>query len=450
MELDEYKKLDNQLERLNLTYDGLDISYLIRNHVISLIRTKENVGNSEVKVNSKVILRLIRSLIITVPKILKKRSIWVFSNAERRKKFDEFYVDRVGSLVSESKERPLYIENPIICNHKFPTKEDILSDAFFFLGSFLFGIIFFKNSKLKLDQEVFKILKTNNISGNIPSIVKRFVGQYRFMRFFLKYHSRPKKVFIVYPNGYYGYIFALKMHKVPIIELQHGIIYEGHPSYNTILYSKAQIFKPNYIFTYGTRDTALLKQIKYIDSENIITVGSYGLWLAKESKLRNSYINNLIDHNKKTIVMIATANDLEIMIDLAKKIRNFNNNFNLLILPRINDLLNSKTKGITLLDVNKANVFELYKIADFVITISSTSALESLFMGVPTFVYEFEGRSIFKENYAFIQSLNYFNNETSFLELINKENFSTPIKEDVEQIYSSDVINNFLDNSKMI
>lgn len=449
MNIDDYNDLDNRLREMELTYEGVDITYLIRNHLISLIRTKQNVGNSEIKLNGRIVLRLLKSVFRTFPNLFSKKSIWVFSNAERRKKIDEYYVDRVASIVGETKESTLFIENPIISDHKFPTRDSILSDAIFFLGSYLFGIFCFKRSKLKIDIEgIRQIVSSYDISENIPVIIKRFIGQYHFMSFFLKFHSSPTQVYVVYPNGYYGYILAFKQRKIPIIELQHGIIYEGHPSYNTTLYAKSKNFKPDFIFTYGTRDTSLLTRLRYVDSNNIHTVGSYGLWLAKNSVLENRYLNNLIDLDKKTIVMIATANDLEIIYELALKLKD--DNFNILILPRIMSNIMNREQGIVVIDVDRANVFELYQVADFVITISSTSALESLFMGVPTFVYLYQERSIFLDNYSFVQSLNYFINEKEFFELIKTRTFLSPAEKDVEQIYASDVMGNFIFNSNLI
>ena len=91
-------------------------------------------------------------------------------------------------------------------------------------------------------------------------------------------------MFSVYPNGYYGYNYAFKEKQIPVIELQHGVIYPLHPSYNTILFKASQVFKPDYVFTYGTKDKACLAELNYVPKENIKVVGSYGLWKIKQEK----------------------------------------------------------------------------------------------------------------------------------------------------------------------
>ena len=56
------------------------------------------------------------------------------------------YIDRVASIVSEVYSQSLYIENPVITSHKKPSKDVVLSDAIFYMGSFLFSIFYYKKN----------------------------------------------------------------------------------------------------------------------------------------------------------------------------------------------------------------------------------------------------------------------------------------------------------------
>lgn len=445
MNIKDYHKIDHALDQLNFKYKDIDITYLVRNHVISLIRTNINIGNPEIKLDKKILLRLLKSAMITLPNFFRKKSTWVFSNAERRKKFGAFYYDRVASVVSENNENNvLFIENPVIQDHKFPSKDIILSDAIFFIGAYLFGFFKFDKKKLQVDPKFAEFGKEYQINPNILPIIKRFVGQYHFMKFYLKYLSKPKQVFLVYPNGYYGYNLAFKERNIPVIELQHGIIYPLHPSYNTILFEKSNKFKPDYILTYGHRDKECLENLNYVKKNNSFVVGSYGLLKGKNETIIETYLKNILVSNKKNIALIATTNDIDELYDLSKRLTSITTEFNLLILPRHEIKHLQNLQNITVLDVHQTNIFEVYQGVDFLISKSSTSALEALYMNIPTFLLEGENeQSIFRQNYSFIKSFNYFKNEQELLGLIQSENYIKPTVDDVDQVYASGLFENY-------
>src|SRR5699024_10373410 len=100
----------------------------------------------------------------------------------------------------------LYIENPIIVSHKFPTKDTILSEAIFFLLSFVVGALFYKKDELKCSINLDELEEEYDVEINLSSVLKRFVGQFKVMSFFLKWAYKPEKVYVAYPNGYPGYI----------------------------------------------------------------------------------------------------------------------------------------------------------------------------------------------------------------------------------------------------
>ena len=446
----DFHNLDNELKDLVLSYRDIDVTYLVRNHLISLIRTKGGVGNSEIVLSSNILLRFLISAFKTIPFLFKKRKVWVFSNAERRKKIDtSFFYDRVASIVSEDSTDALFIENPVLQDHKFPTKDSVLSEGFFFICAFFFGLFFFKKRDLKLDDRLFDIVNKYEISPNITSVIKRFVSQYYLMNFFLKYIHKPEKVFVVYPNGYNGYVLAFKKFAIPIIELQHGIIYPLHPSYNTVLGNKANLFKPDYIYTYGEKDKECLEELNYIDADKIEVVGSYGLWKSKQENFVGNYLKSKISDTNKTIVVVATVNDIHELYEFCLELQEKIDGYTYLLLPRHHTLEFKDTSVVKVLDASQTNIFETYQIADILITKSSSSALESLFMEIPTFIYEPNGLSIFRKNYGFINSFNYVSSANEFEKVLENNNSILPTKNDVEQIFALDVMSNFKEaNSK--
>lgn len=443
MEVNDYHQLDNQLNKCILKYDDIDITYIVRNHIVATLRTDLNIGNSEIKISTDVLKRFINNAFRTFPSVFKMREVWVLSNAERRKKIGENYYDRVASMVSESIPNTIYIENPVRQDHKFPTKDLILSDAVFFCFSFIFSLLFFRKSKLILDNQIFNIAKSNGIQIDPTPRIKRFVGQYRFMQFYLKYIYSPKMVFVVYPNGYNGYIYAFKKVNIPVVELQHGVIYPLHPDYNTILNTKSKIFKPDYLLVYGEQDKNTVANINYVDVDRAFVVGSYGLWKTKEEIVVGDYLFSKLN-NYKTLIIIATIIDIDELYEFALKIGKIYKSLNILLLPRLKVTQYSDTENVKILDVEKTNVFETFKVADYLLTKISTSALESLFMDIPTFIIKDYNRpSTFEKNYPNITSLNYVVDEKELIEKIKKNDFLIPSEKDKNQVFATNVVENF-------
>ena len=138
MKLEEVHIIDKTIDSYKVYYDDIDISYIARQHYITLLRNKDNKENKPIVLDKSIILRLLKCFLLTFIYLFKKKDYWVFSNAERRKKIDKYYVDRVGSIVSEIKKNTLFIENPVLVNHKKPTRDLILSDAVFYFFSLIF------------------------------------------------------------------------------------------------------------------------------------------------------------------------------------------------------------------------------------------------------------------------------------------------------------------------
>lgn len=445
MKLEDYHKIDQAISECNIYYDNINIAYIARQHYITLLRNKQNKGNRPVNINKQVVIRLLKGFITTFLLLFSKKKYWVFSNAERRKKINNYYLDRVASIVSEYDPDTLFIENPVLTNHKKPTKDIILSDAVFYFFSLLFSKIYYRRSRLKVDDKYLQMGKDKNLPLNLAPIIKRFIGQYKFMSFYLKYFHKPQVVFSVYPGGYLGYNYSFKKHNIPIIELQHGVIYPLHFSYNTILHEESKLFKPDYIFTYGEKDQECLINLGYLGKDRIYVVGSYGLQKAKDISYNiQGYLNSLISKDKITITFIATANDIlelyDFCLEFEKKV---SDNYQLLLLPR-NPANLLSTPSVKVLAVDKTNIFEIYKISTFVITKASTAALEALFMGIPVFIYETENnKSLFKINYSYVKSLNYFQSLEDLLLALTDNKFQQPTSEDINKIYYTNVHSNF-------
>lgn len=445
MKIEDYHKIDKIINDYEIKYDEIDVSYMARLYYVALLRNKQGVGNKHVQISKDVIIRLLIGLFTTCFFLFRKKKYIVFSNSERRKKLDSYYYDRVASIVSEVTDDVLFVENPVLVSHKKPVKEIILSDAVFYFLSWIFSMIYFKKEKLKIDKRFYELGDVNGIKINFVPIVRRFVGQYMAMSFYIKYVNKPKLIFSVYPSGYMGYNFAFKENNIPIIELQHGVIYSTHFSYNTVMYEKSKQFKPDYVFTYGKKDKECLETLRYIPSQNIYVVGSYGLQKSKEVSIgqMGEYLKAIVRPNVKKIMVVATTNDFAELYKFSENLsEHIGDSFQILLLPRHKEEIKSERENFIVLDVDKTNVFELYNVCDYLLTMVSTAALEAMYMDIPVFIYETEN-CLFSKNYPYLKSLNYIQNSEEFvLKLISGE-YNRPKISEIEEVYATNIYENF-------
>jgi hypothetical protein len=442
---EDYREFDLNFSEKSIVYNKIDLGYLFRNQLVAKIRAKNNIGNNPVRLTLRVYLRLLLSALKTFPNIFRKKDVWVFSNAERRKKYNDHYVDRVASIVSEANESVLYIENPVLSSHKYPTKDIILSDAFFFLISYVVGFFCYSKKKMIVPKEFYSLGEQYGVGIDVKQVMRRFLGQYKVMTWFLKYVHKPKRVYLVYPNGYNGYIKAFKDVNIPVVELQHGVIYPTHPSYNFPYCSIAKEFYPDYVFVYGHKDKECLEKLDYVEKDNIFVVGSYGLWYCKfKLQVRNQYLERILQLGYKKLVLVtATNDDLDVLYRFGELLSVAKDDWGILLLPRTSRNNLQSVNNLIVLDTRKVNVFELYKTVDFHLTQNSSCALEALYMAVPSFILELNRPSIFSRNYRYIKSLNYVKNHVELLSMIENGHFLFPDESDVSQVFENEVLDSF-------
>lgn len=446
MTIDELKDVDNLIDDYQILYDDIDLTYLLRNHVVTNLRNKEGKGHSEISLNKKAMFRLVFGLLQTLPQIFCKKDIWVFSNAERRKKINGQYVDRVTSIVSYVCQSVLFVETPIISSHKLQTKDKIVSESWLYFISLYFKRVKYKPSKVHIKGDLSALEEKLGIKINILPRISRYVAQYEAMKWLLKYR-RPKCVFLAYPNGYSGYIKCFKENKIPVVELQHGIIYPLHYSYNCSLDRDICDFYPDYILTYGSRDKQTLEELSYLDSSRIVPIGSYALWLYKTRPSDfSNYLMNLMKLNQGPvkIAMSATVHDLEKLYRLGTELGKLNPQYKFFLMPRGKGAALASNRYVEMLDTEKCNIYELMKSCDYHITMSSTCGIEALYFDKPSIIYEdVEGESMFRKNYPFLKTLKYASTLDQVMTLLTSNLEKVDIENDIAQLFVSDTDKRF-------
>jgi hypothetical protein len=227
---------------------------------------------------------------------------------------------------------------------------------------------------------------------------------------------------------------AAKKNGIKTIEMQHGLIspFHGNYIYKKIL-SKQSI--PDEIIVFGNfYKNLLIKESNMFLEENIHVGGN----LYIESKIKDSLSNNVKKIKEKAankkIALITTqpiysgsAYD-----SIIKKLQELD--FFIIIKPHQSDPKNKFVKYRKIVLVSNESLYELLKIADINITISSTTAIDALLFSVPSLVID----SNIKENPLYflknIKGINFLNS----VHIVDKIKKSLQLKKD--QINSSEFL----------
>lgn len=237
---------------------------------------------------------------------------------------------------------------------------------------------FYKNHDFK---EIVSLVKSeyseSNISeSQINDLIICFQIDYKFYRFVFKM-KKPRAIFITQNGIQKGLFAAAKSLGIPVIEVQHGIIDEGHISYSyspDISYTAMQLYLPTYFFSFSDFWT---KSIFY-PVKQTLAVGNSFFYSTKDK----------IDNSKNKVGILVASSDVfgsdlkNLVLDFSK----FNTQpvyFKLhpnqffekeYYVEQFKDCKNVQV--IT----NEKSIYELLEISKAILLIQSTALYEALYL----------------------------------------------------------------------
>ena len=368
---------------------------LIRLKINEELRAKEGLKSRVIKINALLVFKLLKTIFYGIYEIfnLGTYDYWIFSSSERRKRIGENYVDRVLGTISDEFPKSLIIENPYPHYGHFKKKvvndRHIISRILFFMGVKVFALFVSNTFKITNEDNLKTILKTYGLQFKYRAVLKNHLAQYRFMTFLLKF-GKPKAAIFVYSASSMGLIKAFKAHKIPVVEIQHGVVNDSHYAYNLFKDFGKTLF-PDYLCTYGYKEKELFgSKNHFIAKENVFPVGYYYLDKFVNSHNNDAYRQNIKRDFKKIIVVSLQDPFEEFMFEFLRKTALLDPALFYVLVPRYN----TKEYDGSLFEINMVierdlNVYECLQIADFHTTINSTCAIESLYFGVPNILFDY-------------------------------------------------------------
>jgi hypothetical protein len=349
-------------------------------------------------------LKQLGSLFYGLHNLFRRYDIWAFSSSMERRLVDGKYHDKLFDHIGNScGKRILLIETRIFRFYPYRkiASRHAVSRSVFLLFEELYGRLFLR--KVKVNDPVLLDKINLKVEGGVDHrlLIRKYLSQYRIMKLVLRLLPNPKLVFVSVGYTHFGYIRAFREKGIPVVEMQHGIISSNHHAY---CYAKAfdALQFPNVILTNGEREKEVFGHDNAFPVERVIPVGSF---------IVDHYARRSFEHVREGIPRILfTLQDgqmglklLRFILDLKPQTRD---KYELLVLPR----RTTKEEYIQLLPEVEQLTFsgsDFYTTVircDLHCTVYSTTAVESLSLGVPNILVNIDGQS--KEQLSMILGAN--------------------------------------------
>jgi hypothetical protein len=202
----------------------------------------------------------VRNIFAHNPLLCRSRDHVIFGHSRRKKEKDEWVDIYTDPLLAGCKMDSVHIENPHLLHHKRPAKTKNIKylDLVKFSSSMLrkmglIGVSLNRHDEATLceiDSTVNKYYEKNiDIKGLLRKrvrVLKSLTWGYRKLLSLIK----PSVAIVVVSYAKKAFIDACHAEKIPVVELQHGVINNNHISYSYPNDVSVKCF-PDYLLTWG-------------------------------------------------------------------------------------------------------------------------------------------------------------------------------------------------------
>ena len=265
--VERFRKFENEYATFDISVTNMHIWERIRFDIFREIKQQQESGQAhttldlDMKDNLQGAKLWLRNLVSKNPFLASSSNVAFVGHQRRKKERDgywwDIYCDPIHDVCSHDS---VHFEYPYLLNHKSPAKTDSLRYLEFieFTGTILRKLGF---CSVNLDSDDLVMLKELedgfqsefDVSIDLKSRVKQHL-QNRNCRLSLykKLLDRvdPEIAVVVVSYGKHTLIEACKEKGIPVVELQHGIIYSDHLGYSFAGDRKKTNF-PDYLLTWG-------------------------------------------------------------------------------------------------------------------------------------------------------------------------------------------------------
>lgn len=335
-----------------------------------------------------VLLQQLRTLGYGFFNFFRRYEAWAFTSSSERVLLNGKYTDKLFDYMgNETGLKLLVVELQLFKRYKRRevASKYVVSRAWLIFFEELYARLFLRKITLEGEVVLRDMEQVLGVNVDAKSIARKYLAQYRMMRFFLRILPKPKVVFLTVSYANFGYIQAWKEAGIKVVEMQHGLIGDGHYGYTYHTELPAEQF-PDEIVVFGETDRQFFATQTQIPIPSVQALGTYIVDCFREQAVENRT-------PVKTILVSLQDSEWSIaLLDFVLKCNELSGGKpEWIIQPRRTP--ESHYRELYAFPENvrfsQQSVYAAMAESDAHLTIFSTTAVESLSIGKPTFLYNF-------------------------------------------------------------
>ncbi|AGT42701.1 hypothetical protein [Treponema pedis] len=399
--IEKVKYIETSYPVETIEYDGIKLWPFLRSNIFTIYYYSDEQSDSVVMKNVSAIRRIWQAITTTSLKVMfKKNAAFVFTDDVGVKKYNGAYIDRImyGIFTVEAKTIPCVVK---LMSRNITAKDKYInSDFIIFIAKLM--EIFYKPKLTNIKNicildEIIEYLK-------IDFKYSKYLRSVKILLDFYTWYFKLIKPIKIYVNCYYDFwrlpaFFVAKQMRIPIIEMQHGLI-----NLSNIAYIGFKNITPNpyptHLFVFGDAFKLSVNEFIY-PSKNIFVVGNCYIDLMLRDKNRNSKLFNkkYPNINNKIIITVASQYDIDReILDFTMQTASMDERFFFIFIPRFIKDYHKKFKHANISIETELDVYQCMQNSHITSAVVSTCAVESLAFGTPTVLINIGGLAVF--NYA--------------------------------------------------
>lgn len=398
--MEEVYQIETEFDVEDICYDGIKLWPYIRCELFALRNEGQNTyfaGNSSVslyKAISRACLAFKRIAASQRQSLKRHYEAVLFTDTLETRSINGQYIDKIANNIVKK-----YDNNLLVILEEKARKERAFSK--YIPSDYNNAFIRIFTRMVKVDEhklqgrEVFEqVINRLGVKYDLLSNIRLIIAaQKYYSKLWIK--ITPQLVFV---NCYYGdvrkmaAVQAANAQNIPTIELQHGIISSDHYAYVSFKPIQNSSY-PKYLLTYGDIYKKYISSAIY-DQNRIFEVGSFYIdHMRSEHSRASQEVKKKLGQDAwgKIIIVIAGQEPFDrSTLDFVQKMMNLDDRLFFVFVPRIIHDFHFEYKSKRFVVETDLDIYKCMCAANILLTVTSTTALEALALGVSVLLYNLD------------------------------------------------------------